>query len=65
MISSIISAIIVGALGVTSTDGIDWTKLVIQVVLEAIGVSLFTGVRASLTAPGAASLITATPRLPP
>lgn len=46
IVAALIGTFIANALGVGSTNGIDWIKLVIQVVLAAIGVSLFTGARA-------------------
>ena len=45
IVAALIGTFIANALGVGSTNGIDWIKLVIQVVLAAIGVSLFAGVR--------------------
>ncbi|MFZ1286887.1 MAG: hypothetical protein WAR57_07605 [Candidatus Phosphoribacter sp.] len=40
---SLIGTFIANALGVGNTSGIDWIKLVIQIVLAAIGVSLYAG----------------------
>jgi len=41
--AALVGGFIANALGVGNTSGIDWIKLVIQVVLAAIGVSLYTG----------------------
>ena len=41
--AALIGGFIAQALGVGNTGGIDWIKLVIQVVLAAIGVSVFAG----------------------
>jgi uncharacterized membrane protein YeaQ/YmgE (transglycosylase-associated protein family) len=41
--AALIGAFIANALGVGNTDGIDWIKLVIQVGLAAVGVTLYTG----------------------
>ena len=46
IIAALIGTFIANALGVGNTNGIDWIKLVIQVVLAAIGVSLYAGRRA-------------------
>ena len=43
IIAALIGTFIANALGVGNTSGIDWIKLVIQVVLAAIGVSLYAG----------------------
>ncbi|MBC7559762.1 MAG: GlsB/YeaQ/YmgE family stress response membrane protein [Dermatophilaceae bacterium] len=44
--AALIGTFIAQALGVGDTNGIDWIKLVIQVGLAAIGVSVFAGTRA-------------------
>jgi len=45
IVAALIGTFIANALGVGDTNGIDWIKLVIQVVLAAIGVSIFAGSR--------------------
>ena len=45
IIAALIGTFIANALGVGDTRGIDWIKLAIQVVLAAVGVSLYTGRR--------------------
>lgn len=45
IVAALIGTFIANALGVGDTNGIDWIKLVIQVVLAAIGVSIYTGTR--------------------
>ncbi len=47
IVAALIGTFIARALGVADTNGIDWIKLVIQVVLAAIGVSIFAGTRKS------------------
>jgi len=46
IVAALIGTFIAGALGVGDTNGIDWIKLIIQVVLAAIGVSVFAGNKA-------------------
>ena len=43
IVAALVGAFIAQALGVGNTGGIDWIKLVLQVVLAAIGVSVFAG----------------------
>jgi uncharacterized membrane protein YeaQ/YmgE (transglycosylase-associated protein family) len=43
IVAALIGTFIANAIGVGNTDGIDWIKLLIQVVLAAIGVALVTG----------------------
>jgi len=43
IIAALIGTFIANALGVGNTNGIDWIKLVIQVVLAAVGVSIYAG----------------------
>ena len=43
ILAALVGAFIAQALGVGNTGGIDWIKLVIQVVLAAVGVSTFAG----------------------
>ena len=45
IVAALIGTFIANALGVGDTNGIDWIKLVIQVILAAIGVSIFAGSR--------------------
>ena len=45
IIAALIGTFIANALGVGNTNGIDWIKLAIQVVLAAVGVSLYAGRR--------------------
>lgn len=44
--AALLGTFIAQALGVGDTNGIDWIKLVIQVGLAAVGVSVFAGTRA-------------------
>lgn len=41
--AAIIGTLIARGIGVADTNGIDWIELVIQVVLAAVGVSLYAG----------------------
>ena len=43
IVAALVGATIAQGLGVGNTGGIDWIKLIIQVVLAAIGVSVFAG----------------------
>lgn len=43
IVAALVGGFIANALGVGNTNGIDWIKLTIQVVLAAVGVSLYTG----------------------
>lgn len=43
IIAALIGTFIANAMGVGNTNGIDWIKLVIQVVLAAVGVSIYAG----------------------
>jgi uncharacterized membrane protein YeaQ/YmgE (transglycosylase-associated protein family) len=45
ILAALIGTFIANALGVGETNGIDWIKLVIQVGLAAIGVSIYAGRR--------------------
>jgi len=45
IIAALIGTFIANALGVGNTNGIDWIKLIIQVVLAAVGVSFYAGRR--------------------
>ena len=43
IVAALLGTFIANALGVGSTAGIDWIKLVIQVGLAAIGVTMYAG----------------------
>jgi len=43
IVAALIGSLIASALGVGDTNGIDWIKLIIQVALAALGVSLVAG----------------------
>ena len=43
IVAALIGTFIANAIGVGNTNGIDWIKLIIQVVLAAIGVALVSG----------------------
>ena len=43
IIAALIGADAANALGVGGTNGIDWIKLIIQVGLAAVGVTMYTG----------------------
>ena len=43
IIAALIGTFVANAIGVGDTSGIDWIKLAIQVVLAAVGVSLYAG----------------------
>ena len=45
IVAALIGTFIANALNVGATDGIDWIEVVIQVVLAAVGVVLFTRTR--------------------
>jgi len=45
--AAVIGTFIARALGVGDTNGIDWIRLIIQVALAAIGVSIFAGTKTS------------------
>lgn len=49
IIAALIGTFIANAMGVGDTNGIDWIKLIIQVVLAAIGVSIYAGRRPATT----------------
>jgi uncharacterized membrane protein YeaQ/YmgE (transglycosylase-associated protein family) len=44
IIAALLGSFIAGQLGVRDTAGVDWTELLIQVVLAAIGVAIVAGV---------------------
>jgi len=41
--AALLGSVIANALGVRDTAGVDWTEILIQVVLAAIGVALVSG----------------------
>ena len=43
IIAALIGTFVANAIGVGDTSGIDWIKLAIQVVLAAVGVSVYAG----------------------
>lgn len=43
IVAAVVGTLIANALGVGDTNGIDWIKLIIQVVLAAVGVALVAG----------------------
>lgn len=43
ILAALLGTLVARLLGVADTPGIDWIELVIQVVLAAIGVSLYVG----------------------
>lgn len=43
IVAALIGTFIARLLGVADTNGIDWIKIIIQVVLAAVGVSLYAG----------------------
>jgi uncharacterized membrane protein YeaQ/YmgE (transglycosylase-associated protein family) len=45
IVAALVGTFIARALGVGDTNGIDWIKLIIQVALAAVGVSLYAGSR--------------------
>jgi uncharacterized membrane protein YeaQ/YmgE (transglycosylase-associated protein family) len=47
IVAALIGGLVASALGVGDTRGIDWIKLIIQVALAAVGVSLVAGRSAS------------------
>ncbi|MEV1288874.1 GlsB/YeaQ/YmgE family stress response membrane protein [Micromonospora sp. NPDC049679] len=42
--AALLGTVIARAAGLATTDGVDWTELLIQVVLAAIGVAIVAGV---------------------
>ena len=45
IVAALLGTFIARAVGVGDTNGIDWIKLVIQVALAAVGVSLYAGTK--------------------
>jgi uncharacterized membrane protein YeaQ/YmgE (transglycosylase-associated protein family) len=44
VVAALLGTVIARAFGVAETNGIDWTELLFQIVLAAIGVALVVGV---------------------
>ncbi|GGL14859.1 GlsB/YeaQ/YmgE family stress response membrane protein [Mangrovihabitans endophyticus] len=44
VVAALLGTVIARAVGVADTSGVDWTELLFQVVLAAIGVALVAGV---------------------
>ena len=44
VVAALLGTVIARAIGVASTNGVDWTELLFQIVLAAIGVALVAGV---------------------
>jgi uncharacterized membrane protein YeaQ/YmgE (transglycosylase-associated protein family) len=43
IVAALLGSVIANALGVQTTPGVDWTEILIQVVLAAIGVAIVSG----------------------
>ena len=43
IVAALLGSFIAGQLGVQNTAGVDWTEILIQVVLAAVGVALVAG----------------------
>jgi uncharacterized membrane protein YeaQ/YmgE (transglycosylase-associated protein family) len=43
IVAALLGSVIANALGVQTTPGVDWTEILIQVVLAAIGVAIVAG----------------------
>ena len=44
VVAALLGTVIARAIGVADTDGVDWTELLFQIVLAAIGVALVAGI---------------------
>ncbi|UQU63555.1 GlsB/YeaQ/YmgE family stress response membrane protein [Couchioplanes caeruleus] len=44
VVAALLGTVIARAVGLADTDGLDWTELLFQVVLAAIGVALVAGI---------------------
>jgi uncharacterized membrane protein YeaQ/YmgE (transglycosylase-associated protein family) len=44
VVAALLGTVIARAIGVADTDGFDWTELLFQIVLAAIGVALVAGI---------------------
>ena len=45
VVAALLGTVIARAVGLADTDGVDWTELLFQIVLAAIGVALVVGLR--------------------
>ena len=45
VVAALLGTVIARAVGLADTDGFDWTELLFQIVLAAIGVALVVGLR--------------------
>jgi uncharacterized membrane protein YeaQ/YmgE (transglycosylase-associated protein family) len=45
VVAALLGTVIARAVGLADTNGVDWTELLFQIVLAAIGVALVVGVR--------------------
>jgi uncharacterized membrane protein YeaQ/YmgE (transglycosylase-associated protein family) len=45
VVAALLGTVLARAIGVANTSGVDWTEILFQVVLAAIGVALVVGVR--------------------
>jgi uncharacterized membrane protein YeaQ/YmgE (transglycosylase-associated protein family) len=45
VVAALLGTVLARAIGVADTGGVDWTEILFQVVLAAIGVALVVGVR--------------------
>ena len=43
IVAALLGTVIAGAIGVRTTDGVDWVELFIQIALAAVGVALVAG----------------------
>jgi uncharacterized membrane protein YeaQ/YmgE (transglycosylase-associated protein family) len=43
IVAALLGSVIANALGVQTTPGVDWTEILIQVVLAAVGVAIVAG----------------------
>jgi len=44
VVAALLGTVIARAVGVSDTNGVDWTELLFQIVLAAIGVALVAGI---------------------
>ena len=51
IVAALIGTAIARAMGVATTEGVDWTEILIQVVLAAVGVALVSGIRSRSSIP--------------
>jgi uncharacterized membrane protein YeaQ/YmgE (transglycosylase-associated protein family) len=45
VVAALLGTVIARAVGLADTNGVDWTELLFQIVLAAIGVALVVGIR--------------------